>query len=272
MNPQDLVRNFAEASDAGVEMPALFIGHGSPMNAIEDNEFSRAWIKAAQTLPTPKAILCISAHWETVGTQATAMERPRTIYDFYGFPPALFRVRYAPPGAPDLAHLIQSNIQKTSIGLDMDWGLDHGAWSILSRMFPQADVPVIQLSLDRAKDPMFHYELGKELKALRKKGVLIVGSGNIVHNLREIVWQDMAHDWAMEFDEQIKQLILSGNHDAIIHYQKLGNAARQSVPTNEHYLPLLYVLALQDKEDEIGFFAEKVTLGSMSMRSFRIGG
>lgn len=271
MNPKDLIRTFAETPETGFEMPALFIGHGSPMNAIEDNEFSRAWIKAAKTLPRPRAILCISAHWESAGTLVTAMERPKTIYDFYGFPQALYRVQYAPHGAPDLAHYIQSAIRITPVGLDVDWGLDHGTWSVLSRMFPQAEVPVIQFSLDRTRDPGFHYELAKELKGLRKKGVLIVGSGNIVHNLREIVWEDKAHDWAVEFDERVKQFILSGNHEAIIHYSKLGNAARQAVPTNEHYLPLLYVLALQDKKDEIGFFAEKVTLGSMSMRSLRIG-
>ncbi len=271
MNPKDLIRTFAEAPDTGFEMPALFIGHGSPMNAIEDNEFSRAWIKAAQKLPRPTAILCISAHWETAGTQVTAMERPKTIYDFYGFPEALYRVHYAPHGAPDLAQYIQGTIRKTPVGLDIDWGLDHGTWSVLSRMFPQADVPVIQLSLDRTRDPGFHYELGKELRGLRKKGVLIVGSGNIVHNLRDIVWEDKAFDWAVEFDERMRQFILDGNHEAIIHYSKLGTTARQAVPTNEHYLPLLYVLALQDKKDAIGFFAEKVTLGSMSMRSLRIG-
>ncbi|NTW48843.1 MAG: 4,5-DOPA dioxygenase extradiol [Chlorobiales bacterium] len=251
-------------------MPALFVGHGSPMNAIEDNEFSRAWAEAGKFLPKPKAILCISAHWQTNGTEVTAMDQPRTIHDFYGFPKPLFDVQYPAKGAPDLARLVQETVQKTEVKFDYDWGLDHGAWSVLCRMFPNADVPVVQLSLDQTKDPAFHYELGTELKALRRKGVLIIGSGNIVHNLMEVVWQDEAYDWAIEFDERVKQLILSGDHDRIIHYQKLGEIAQLSVPTVEHYLPLLYILGLQEKGDKISFFADKVTLGSMSMRSVRI--
>ena len=269
VNPQ--LHSLSEAPDSGVTMPALFVGHGSPTNAIEDNEFSRAWSEAAKSLPRPRAILCISAHWETSGTQVTAMERPRTIHDFSGFPPSLHAKTYPAPGAPDLARLAQEAVRKTEVALDFEWGLDHGAWSVLCRMFPEADVPVVQLSLDHAQEPAYHYELGRELQGLRRKGVLIVGSGNIVHNLRQIVWQDTAYDWALEFDAKMKQLIEAGDHDAIIHYPNLGHAARLAVPTNEHYLPLLYVLALQGKGDEVSFFAEKVTLGSMSMRSVRVG-
>ena len=241
------------------------------MNAIEDNEFSRAWSVAAHSLPRPRAILCISAHWETLGTRVTAMDRPQTIYDFFGFPQPLYAKQYPAPGAPDLARLAQATVQRTPVALDLDWGLDHGAWSVLCRMFPQADIPVVQISLDRAQAPACHYELGRELRGLRQKGVLIVGSGNMVHNLCEIVWQDTAYDWALEFDAQMKDFIQSGDHDSIIHYEKLGAAAHLAVPTNEHYLPLLYVLALQGKGEEVSFFAEKVTLGSMSMRSVRIG-
>jgi len=252
-------------------MPVLFIGHGSPTNAIEDNEFSRAWAEASRSLPKPKAVLCISAHWETDGTRVTAMEQPETIHDFYGFPPALFEKRYPAPGSPDLARMAEGLARKTPIELDLDRGLDHGAWSVLCRMFPKADVPVIQLSLDQSKAPAFHYELGRELRGLRKKGVLILGSGNIVHNLREVVWEDTAYDWALEFDARIKGLILSGDYDAIIGYSKLGRSARLAVPTPEHYLPLLYVLGTQEDSDGVAFFADKVTLGSMSMRSVRIG-
>jgi 4,5-DOPA dioxygenase extradiol len=271
MSSADLIRDLADAPDSEVAMPALFVGHGSPTNAIQDNEFTEAWAEAARSLPRPRAILCVSAHWETAGTQVTAMERPRTIHDFYGFPAALSAKEYPAPGAPDVARLAQDTLRKTRLALDMDWGLDHGAWSVLCRMFPQADVPVVQLSLDRTQPPAYHYDLGRELKGLRRKGVLIVGSGNMVHNLREVVWQDTAHGWALEFDAKLKELILAGDHDSIIRYPKFGQAARLAVPTNEHYLPLLYVLGLQEKRDEVRFFADKVTLGSMSMRSVRIG-
>ncbi|MBF8258083.1 MAG: ygiD [Actinobacteria bacterium] len=254
-----------------MKTPVLFIGHGSPLNAIENNEFSRAWAQVGKSLPHPKAILCVSAHWETAGTHVTAMEHPRTIHDFYGFPKPLYQVKYPAPGSPDLARLVQKTVRSAQVWLDEEWGLDHGAWAVLCRMFPDADIPVVQLSLDRTKDPAFHYELGKELKALRNEGVLIVGSGNMVHNLGVMAWQDMAFDWALEFHEKLRQLILAGDHDAIIRYRELGEAARLSIPTNEHYLPMLYVLALQDKEDQVEIFTDKVTLGSISMRSLRIG-
>jgi 4,5-DOPA dioxygenase extradiol len=241
------------------------------MNAVEDNEFSRAWAEMGQALPRPKAIVCVSAHWETAGTLVTAMEQPKTIYDFYGFPQELYAKRYPAPGSPDLARRVQGTVSKVQVRADLNWGLDHGTWSVLCRMFPDADIPVVQLSLDRTREPADHYELGKELASLRNKGILIVGSGNIVHNLGRVVWNDQAYDWAIEFDATIKQLILSGDHDSIVHYQKLGQVARLAIPTNEHFLPLLYILALQDKGEQIAFLTDRVTYGSLSMRSIRNG-
>jgi 4,5-DOPA dioxygenase extradiol len=252
-------------------MPLLFIGHGNPMNAIEDNEFSLAWTEVARSLPKPKAVLCVSAHWETEGTRITAMEKPKTIHDFSGFPPALFEKRYPAPGSPELARITQKMMREAHVELDSEWGLDHGAWSVLCQMYTKADVPVVQLSLDQRKQPASHYELGRELRGLRKKGVLIIGSGNMVHNLREMAWEDKAYDWALEFDAKMKDLILAGDHKAMIDYSKLGQYARLAVPTLEHHLPLLYVLGVQDKADSVTLFADKVTLGSMSMRSVKLG-
>lgn len=251
-------------------MPAFFIGHGSPMNAIEDNEFSQAWAAVGASLPRPEAILCISAHWQTIGTAVTAMEQPKTIHDFYGFPQSLFDVQYPAPGSPELANLVQGTIRSTPVQLDHKWGLDHGAWSVLCRMFPSADIPVVQLSLDQHKAPEFHYNLGKELRALRQQGVLIVASGNIVHNLRMLAWQDEAYDWAVEFDQQVKHAILANDLHTVIHFDQLGDLARLAVPSDEHFLPLLYVLACQENE-AVSFLTEKVTLGAISMRSVRVG-
>jgi 4,5-DOPA dioxygenase extradiol len=253
------------------KMPVLFVGHGSPMNAIEENEFSRVWMETGKAMPRPKAILCISAHWETDGTQVTAMKEPKTIHDFYGFPPALYKLTYPAPGSPDLAKLVRETVKNVPVSLDQTWGLDHGAWSVLGRMFPEAEIPVVQLSLDRTKDAAFHYELGKELRSLRYQGILVVGSGNMVHNLGMMSWQDTGYDWTLECDETLRRFISSGDHDSLVHYERLGKAARLSIPTNEHYLPLLYTLALQDKQDSLRFFAEQVTLGSISMRSLQIG-
>ena len=271
MISDDLTRDLALFTDSDVKMPALFVGHGSPTNAIEDNEFIRAWIEAGRSLPRPQAILCVSAHWETAGPQVTAMDRPRTIHDFYGFPRPLYEMSYPAPGSPDLACLVQETVRTTRVEPDHSWGLDHGTWSVLRRLFPGAEVPVVQLSLDRTQEPAFHYELGKELKPLRRRGVLIVGSGNAVHNLGLVAWQDVAYDWAVEFDDKVKRLILAGDHRALVRYDELGRAARLSVPTNEHYLPLLYALAVQDQDEQVSFFADKVTMGSISMRSLRIG-
>lgn len=253
------------------KMPAIFVGHGSPMNAIEENEFSQAWEQVGQSLPRPKAILCISAHWETSGVQVTAMESPRTIYDFYGFPRELYAVRYPAPGSPELADLVRQTLTGVEVQPDLTWGLDHGAWSVLRRMFPAADIPVIQLSLDYTRSPEEHYALGKALRPLRQQGVLIVGSGNMVHNLRMIQWQDAAYDWAIEFDELLKERILTGDHQSIVNYTQFGRIAALSIPTPEHFLPLLYALAAQDPDDPVSFFADKVTLGAISMRGVRMG-
>jgi 4,5-DOPA dioxygenase extradiol len=252
-------------------MPALFVGHGNPMNAIEDNAFSQAWQKVGKSLPRPSSILCISAHWETPGVQLTAMANPRTIHDFYGFPSELYKMRYPAPGSPTLANLVSKTIKGSPVALDFDWGFDHGAWSVLCRMFPMAEIPVVQLSLNYNLLPKEHFALAKELKALRTRGVLIIGSGNIVHNLQLINWEDQPYDWALEFDELVRQRILAGDHESLVHYEDLGQIARLAIPTNEHYLPLLYVMAVRDMDEELTFFAEEITLGSISMRSIRLG-
>ncbi len=251
-------------------LPALFVGHGSPENAIEDNAFSRAWAEMGNSLPRPRAILCISAHWQTDGTRVTAMPRPATIHDFYGFPQPLFEKQYPAPGAPDLARSIQQAVPDPVVHLDFDWGLDHGTWSVLCRMFPRADIPVVQVSLDVKLPPADHYQMGQQLKYLRSQGILIIGSGNMVHNLGTMTWQDTAFDWAREFDTKVTSLIQAGNHQPLINYHALGDNAPLAIPTNEHYLPLLYILAMQDKADKLSFFCEKVTLGSISMRSLKL--
>jgi 4,5-DOPA dioxygenase extradiol len=252
-------------------MPVLFIGHGSPMNAIEDNEFSRSWIEVGKALPRPKAILCISAHWETQGTQVTAMEKPRTIYDFYGFPPKLYAMRYPTPGSPEMAHRVQDLAGVDTITPDLTWGLDHGTWSVLARLFPKADVPVFQLSLDKVKSAQAHFDLGVKLQPLREEGVLILGSGNIVHNLQRVVFEDTAFDWAVKFDGRVKQWVLDDQFEPIIHYNKQGIDAELAINSAEHYKPLLYVLGAKMPGERVLFFAEKVWGGSLSMRSIRIG-
>jgi 4,5-DOPA dioxygenase extradiol len=252
-------------------MPLLFIGHGSPMNAIEDNEFSRSWMAVGKTLPPPKAILCVSAHWESMGTQTTAMEKPRTIYDFYGFPPELYEKTYPAPGSPELAARVLELVGTDGTAKDLKWGLDHGTWSVLARLFPKAEIPVVQLSLDVNKNSQEHYDLGRQLKPLRDEGILILGSGNIVHNLRMVVFEDIAYDWALAFDGMVKKWILDGNHDPLIQYHKQGREAALSINSAEHYKPLLYVLGAQDSGEPVSFFTEKVWGGSVSMRSIRIG-
>lgn len=252
-------------------MPALFIGHGSPMNAIEDNEFSLGWAAAAGALPHPQAIVCISAHWETRGCYVTAQEKPRTIHDFGGFPRALYDVQYPAPGQPELVQRIAQLAPAAAVQPDLNWGLDHGTWSVLRRMFPQADIPVVQLSLDRTRDADFHYHLGGQLDALRDEGVLVVGSGNLVHNLRLMVWEDKAFDWAVEFDRQAQQWMLENNHRPLIQYENLGSSAALAINSAEHYLPLLYILGIQRPEDPVSFFNEKIWGGSLSMRCVRVG-
>ena len=257
-------------------MPILFIGHGSPMNAIEDNEFSNGWKNIAKTIPSPKAILCISAHWETNGTKVTAIEKPKTIHDFGGFPDELFKVQYPANGSIWLANEVKKDIIKTNVDLDNEWGFDHGAWSILKHLYPKADVPLVQLSLDYNKDAKYHFELGKELMKLRSKGVLIIGSGNMVHNFKYASWRSgftkhFGHDWALEANETFKKLILDKNHKSLIEYQKYSQATSLSAPTPEHYLPLLYILALQNNNEKVSFFNDAVVAGSFSMTSVKIG-
>ena len=254
-------------------MPVLFLGHGSPMNAIEDNEFGRAWESLGKSLTRPNAILCISAHWETKGTFVTAMEHPKTIHDFGGFPKALFDAQYPAPGSPELAKETKITIHKATVGLDNDWGLDHGSWSVLKHLYPKADVPVIQMSLDYSQAPQYHYDLAKELAALRRKGILIVGSGNIVHNLRMVNFgmPDTGYDWAIEANTKMKKLITGHDDKSLINYKSLGKEIELSAPTPEHYLPLLYTLALREEKDPVSFFNDKEVYGSLAMTSVKIG-
>jgi 4,5-DOPA dioxygenase extradiol len=254
-------------------MPLLFVGHGNPMNALEDNEFSRRWVELGNELPRPAAILCVSAHWETRGTYVTAMEKPETIHDFGGFPDELFAVRYPAPGSPALARETKEMVTTTSVGLDADWGLDHGCWSVVKRIYPAADIPVLQLSLDHHRSPEWHYALAKDLAPLRRKGVLILGSGNMVHNLGRVNWRqpDAAYDWAQEAKETFMARIVDGNHRDLFHYPDLGTAAMLSIPTPEHFLPMLYVLGLQQPGEAITFFNDKTIMGSIAMTSFTVG-
>lgn len=256
------------------KMPVLFLGHGSPMNAIEENEFVQGFRNVGKEITRPNAILCISAHWETQGTFVTAMQQPRTIHDFGGFPRELFEVQYPASGSPELAKETKALIHTTEVGLDDKWGLDHGAWSVVKHMYPEADIPVIQLSLDYYQTPQYHYELAQELKSLRKKGVLIVGSGNMVHNLRMVEWRKLnetyGFDWALEASEKMKKFILDGDHQSLINYSKQGKPFELSIPTPEHYLPLLYALALKDNKDEVSIFNDKPVAGSLMMTSVKI--
>lgn len=255
-------------------MPLLFVGHGSPMNAIEKNEFSESWIEIGKSMPLPTAILCISAHWETKGTQVTMMQNPQTIHDFGGFPQALFDVEYPAQGNPVLAEELKQMVTSTNVSLNNDWGLDHGTWSILKHIYPQANIPVIQLSIDYTKDAKYHYELAKELALLRSKGVLIMGSGNLIHNLRMAQYSpvygfngDYAYEWAAEINQLFKEKIANGDHQSLIEFEKLHPSIKLAVPTVEHYLPLLYILALQADNENVTFFNDKVVAGSLSMTS-----
>lgn len=269
MQLKEFSNTFQQEQD--IVMPAMFVGHGNPMNAIEDNEFSRGWEAQGKLLPAPKAILCISAHWLTRGTRVAAMEKPETIHDFGGFPQTLFDVQYPAPGSPEFAKETSTVITKTKVELDFEWGLDHGCWSVLNKMFPNADIPVYQLSIDYYQTPAYHYALAEELKSLRKKGVLIMGSGNIVHNLGMVQWADTAYDWAIEFDTKIKEFIDARNHQGVINYKDLGKSALLSVPTNDHFLPLIYTLGVTDTKEAISYFNEKNTMGAVSMSSFVAG-
>jgi 4,5-DOPA dioxygenase extradiol len=256
-------------------MPVLFLGHGSPMNAIEENEFVEGFRQVGQSIEKPAAVLCISAHWETRGTFVTAMPHPRTIHDFGGFPQALFDVQYPAPGDPELARETRDLVKKTALGLDEKWGLDHGAWSVIKHLYPDADVPVIQMSIDYTKDPQYHFELAKELAILRDRGVLIVGSGNMVHNLGLVEWRRLnetfAYDWATEASDKMKADILGGDFQNLIDYDKQGRAFELAIPSPEHYLPLIYALALKEDAEDIRIFNDKPVAGALTMTSLKIG-
>jgi len=256
--------------------PVFFIGHGSPMNGIEQNIFSKKWQEIGKTIDLPCAVLVVSAHWLTTGTLVTAMSEPKTIHDFGGFPKELFDVQYPAPGSPFLAEETAKLITSTNVGLDHDWGLDHGTWSIVRHMFPDANVPVLQLSIDYNKPAAYHYNLAKELYDLRKRGVLVIGSGNMIHNLRMIDWNNMAEpgfgfDWAKSLNETFKNKILSKDHKDLIEYDRLGEAARLAIPTPDHYYPMLYALALMNNKDDVSIFNDEYVGGSLSMTSFRLG-
>ena len=258
------------------KMPVLFIGHGSPMNAIEDNEFSKRWQQMGKEIRTPKAVVVVSAHWLTKGTLVTAMPNPKTIHDFGGFPQALFDVQYPASGSPELASEIQKLITNPAVELDHDWGLDHGTWSVVKHMYPDADIPVLQLSIDYYKPAAYHYELAKQLLSLRKKGVLIIGSGNMVHNLRMVAWDKLnepeyGFDWALEMNDVFKNKISNGFHKELIQYEKLHKASTLAIPSPDHYYPLLYILALQTDNDKVEFFNDKAVGGSLTMTSVKIG-
>jgi 4,5-DOPA dioxygenase extradiol len=274
MNLKDLHIS-AETFRDTEKMPVLFIGHGSPMNAIEENEFVAGWQKLGKELPKPQAVLCISAHWETRGTWVTAMEKPVTIHDFGGFPQELYRVQYPAPGSPELACLTKDLVKIAEVNFDDKWGFDHGCWSIVRHLYPGAEVPVIQLSLDYFQSPQYHFDLARELSSLRKKGILIIGSGNMVHNLRLVDWEkidvaDYGFDWAIEASEKMKKYILNGDFTQLINFRSQGSAFGLAIPTPEHFLPLLYSLALKGEDESISIFNDKAVAGSLTMTSLKI--
>jgi len=263
--------NFADTD----KMPVLFLGHGNPMNAIEENQFVEGFRNIAMTLPKPNAILCISAHWVTKGTKVTSMEMPRTIHDFYGFPKELYDVQYPAKGSPELAKEIKKLLYPIPVELDEKWGLDHGTWSVIKHLFLKADIPVIQLSIDYSKPPMYHFELAHQLNSLRKKGILIVGSGNIIHNLGLVDFQNFGkdnygYDWAVEAKSVLNKWILEGDFEPLFNYEKQTKSIQLAIPTTEHFLPLLYILGLKDKSETITLFNDKLVAGSLSMTSLKI--
>lgn len=273
---QDERLNTRDDGDPSERMPVLFVGHGSPMNAIEENEFAAGWRDMGTRLPRPSAILCVSAHWQSKGTKVTAMQKPETIHDFGGFPRKLYEVQYPAPGSPALAEATKKTVRERIIELDRVWGLDHGAWIVIRRMYPDADVPVVELSLDYQLSPQQHYDLARELTPLRRKGILIIGSGNMVHNLGLVSWEHLntpgyAYDWATEAGEAMKSHIMSGDHSPLINYSSQGRAFRLAVPTPEHFLPLLYTLALKEPGEPVELFNDKPLAGSMTMTSVKIG-
>jgi 4,5-DOPA dioxygenase extradiol len=269
------LKTATDAFGATERMPVLFLGHGNPMNALADNSFTQGFEQIAKTLPKPRAILCISAHWETKGTFVTAMQKPQTIHDFGGFPQKLFDVQYPASGSPELALETQQLITSTSVGLSNDWGLDHGCWSVIKFLYPNADIPVVEMSIDYTQPASYHYELAKELAALRHKGVLIVGSGNSVHNLQLAAWDKMmtpgyAFEWAHIANEKMKKMIIEGDHQSLIDFDKQGREFQLAVPTPEHYIPLLYTLALREKDEKATIFNDAIVAGSLNMLSVKI--
>jgi 4,5-DOPA dioxygenase extradiol len=256
------------------QMPVIFFGHGNPMNALQTNGWTESWATIGNTMPRPKGIVCVSAHWYLPATLVTAMEQPRTIHDFGGFPRELYAIQYPAPGQPELAARVRDLLAPVGIGLDQEWGLDHGTWSVLCHVFPNADVPVIELSIDETQTPEFHYELAKRLAPLRDEGVLVMGSGNLVHNLHTYAWgrhKIEPFDWAVRFEERARGLLLEGDHKPLINYESSGKDAQLSIPTPDHYLPLLYVIALQRENDQVSFPVEGFDGGSVSMLSVMIG-
>ncbi len=269
------LNNFTKKFSNTAKMPVLFIGHGNPMNAIEDNIFVQGFKNIAKKIEKPNAILCISAHWLTNGTKVTAMPLPKTIHDFGGFPDELFQVQYPAKGSPELAQVTKSLLAPTSIELDENWGLDHGSWSILRRMYPEADIPVIQLSIDYSKPMQWHFNLAKQLNTLRSKGILIIGSGNIIHNLRLVDFQNMnkidyGFDWAIEARTIFNDYLTNENFQAIINYDKGSSALKLAVPSTDHFIPLLYSLGLKEKSDHLSLFNDHLVAGSLSMTSVLI--
>jgi len=255
-------------------MPAIFFGHGNPMNAVLSNGYTNAWSACGTALTKPKAVLSVSAHWYVPGTFVTAMASPRTIHDFGGFPPELYRSEYPAPGDPKLAGRVAELLAPLSVGQDHRWGLDHGTWSVLAHVFPEADVPIVQLSIDRTKPPTFHYDLAKKLALLRDEGVLVIGSGNLVHNLPAYAWSGPPVEpleWGVRFEDQVRKLLLAGDHRPLIDYESLGQDAVLAVPSPDHYLPLLYVIALQNSDEPVTFPVEGFDGGSVSMLAVRVG-
>lgn len=264
-------------SEEDYEYPVLFIGHGSPMNGIEDNHFSKQWKSQVSNLPAPKVVLVVSAHWLTKGTFVTAMEAPQTIHDFGGFPPELYAVNYPAPGSPETAASIKEQITSTAVGLDHEWGLDHGTWTIVRHMYPEATIPVLQLSIDYGQNAAYHYALAQELQSLRKKGVLIIGSGNMVHNLRMVDFANIntpnyGYDWAIEARDTFNKLLIDKNHQSLIDYAALGKSVQLAVPTPDHYYPLIYTLGLSKEADTVQLFNDEMVGGSLNMTSVQFGG
>lgn len=268
---KNYINQFQEREKA---MPTLFVGHGSPMNGIQDNEFSRGWVDMVKGIDLLSAVLVISAHWLTRGTLVTAMENPKTIHDFGGFPDELFQIQYPAPGSPELAEEIKQEVESIQVHLDHEWGLDHGTWSVVRHMFPEANIPVLQLSIDYFKPAEYHYKLAQELAKLRKKGVLIIGSGNMIHNLRMLDWQNIdqnvGYEWANELNDTFLKIIEQKDHTKLFNIQNLGEAGKLAIPTPDHYYPLMYTLGLQNNKDEVEIFNNHLVGGSISMTSLRI--